>query len=168
MVIGNRHLELAALVEESALAAAVDALLEGGEKDRVMFNLPPRHGKSLPSSELLPSGYLGRHRDRTIIASSKGAELATDFGRKVWNHVAARVFRAVFPRAAVSGDSTTAHRFNLAAGGAYYAVGAGSAMTGRGADLLIDDPIKNHEDADSAAYRKGLHEWCEARLTPDS
>ena len=42
----------------------------------------------------------------------------------------------------------------------YYAVGAGGAITGRGAHLLlIDDPIKGREDADSEAMRSNLTDW---------
>src|SRR5579885_636922 len=89
--------------------------VERGEIDRLMLFMPPRHGKSLLSSILFPAWYLGRHSDRSIIASSYGAELATDFGRRVRNHMTAAV---------VADDSSAAHRFNLMAGGAYYAVGA--------------------------------------------
>lgn len=138
--------------------------VERGDIDRLMIFTPPRRGKSLLSSELFPAWYLGRHPDRSIIASSYGAELATDFGRKVRNHMADRVYRAVFPRAAVSGDSTAAHRFNLAAGDAYYAVGAGGPLTGRGADLLlVDDPIKNAEDAASSAFPQRFTRMVSAR-----
>jgi predicted phage terminase large subunit-like protein len=145
--------------------------IESGAIDRLMIFVPPRHGKSLISSELFPAWYLGKHPDRSVIAASYGSELATDFGRKVRNHMASPVFRAVFPGASISTDSAAAHRFNLMAGGAYYAVGAGGALTGRGADLLlIDDPVKNREDADSATYRRNLHDWYESvaytRLQP--
>jgi hypothetical protein len=56
-----------------------------------------------------------------------------------------------------------AHRFNLSGGGAYYAVGCGGSITGRGCDLLlIDDPTKSDSDADSDTYRRSLHEWFES------
>jgi predicted phage terminase large subunit-like protein len=63
-------------------------------------------------------------------------------------------------------------RFHTKQGGVYYAVGAGSAITGRGAHLLlIDDPIKGREEADSAAMRKNLLDWYRAtaytRLMPN-
>jgi len=51
-------------------------------------------------------------------------------------------------------------RFNLTAGGCYYAVGRGGPITGRGAHLLIiDDPIKDREEAQSETLRRNLHEW---------
>jgi predicted phage terminase large subunit-like protein len=147
--------------------------IERGQIDRLMIFMPPRHGKSLIASQLFPAWWLGRHPDRSIIASSYGQELATDFGRKVRNHVAEPLFTRIFQNAKISGDSTSAHRFSLLAGGAYYGVGAGGPLTGRGADLLlIDDPIKNREDAGSESYRRSLKDWFEGvaytRLQPDS
>jgi hypothetical protein len=57
----------------------------------------------------------------------------------------------------------TEHRFSLLAGGGYFALGAGGAITGRGANLLlIDDPTKSAADANSDAYRRSLHEWFES------
>ena len=145
--------------------------IERGEIDRLMIFLPPRHGKSLIASQLFPAWYLGRHPDRSIIASSYGSELATDFGRRVRNLISDGLFQSIFPGAKLAGDSTAAHRFALSKGGNYYAVGAGGPITGRGADLLlIDDPIKGREDANSESYRRQLHEWYESvaytRLQP--
>jgi hypothetical protein len=63
----------------------------------------------------------------------------------------------------MAGDSSAAHRFSLLAGGGYFALGAGGAITGRGANLLlIDDPTKSAADANSDAYRRSLHEWFES------
>jgi len=146
--------------------------IERGEIDRLMVFLPPRHGKSLIGSTLFPAWFLGRHPEWSIIASSYGAELATDFGRRVRNLVSDGLFQSIFPAAKLAGDSTAAHRFSLSKGGNYYAVGAGGPITGRGADLLlIDDPIKGREDANSESYRRQLHEWYESvaytRLQPE-
>jgi predicted phage terminase large subunit-like protein len=133
--------------------------------DRLMVFMPPRHGKSLITSTLLPSWYLGRHPDRSIIASSYGQELSNDFGRKVRNFVADPIHKAIFPKCVLSDDSNAVHRFNLSAGGAYYGVGTGGAVTGRGGDLLlIDDAVKNREEAYSAAERRSLQSWFESVL----
>jgi predicted phage terminase large subunit-like protein len=145
--------------------------IERGEIDRLMIFLPPRHGKSLITSQLFPPWYLGRHPDRSVIAASYGSELALDFGRRVRNFVADPLQHAVFPACKLATDSSAAHRFSLMAGGAYYAVGAGGPLTGRGADLLlIDDPIKSDAQAYSALERRGLQSWYETvaytRLQP--
>jgi predicted phage terminase large subunit-like protein len=134
--------------------------VERGELDRVIICMPPRHGKSFLTSTVFPAWYLGLHPDRSIIASSYGAELANDFGRRVRGFVVDDLHRAIFPDCRVVDDSNAVHRFGLTGGGNYYAVGAGGPITGRGADLLlIDDPIKSREDANSAAIRRSLQSW---------
>jgi len=139
--------------------------VERGETDRLMIAMPPRHGKSLLTSQVFPAWYLGRHPDRSIIASSYGMELASDFGRRVRNFVAEPLHRQIFPGCAIAEDSSAAHRFGLLAGGNYFATGAGGAITGRGGDLvLVDDPIKSHEQVRSSTERRSLQQWYESVL----
>lgn len=147
--------------------------VERGEVDRLMIFMPPRHGKSLITSQLFPSWYLGRNPSKSIILASYGAELALDFGRRVRGFVTDGMHRRIFPGPAtgIEDDNAAAHRFGLRGGGAFYAVGAGGPITGRGADLLlIDDPIKSREVAYSAAERRSLQQWYESvaytRLQP--
>src|ERR1700681_3711526 len=145
--------------------------VERGDISRLMIFLPPRHGKSLITSSLFPAWYLGRHPDHHVIFATYGQELSDDFGRRVRNSIVDQVHEAVFPNCRLSEDSSAAHRFNTIKGGAYYAVGRGGPITGRGADLLlIDDPIKDREEANSETVRKALHEWFASvaytRLTP--
>ena len=134
--------------------------VERGEIKRLMIFMPPRHGKSMLASEFFPAWYLGRNPDRQIIHATYGQELADDFGRKVRNLMKSEIHRAVFPDCVMSDDSAAAARFHTEAKGVYHAVGIGGASTGRGAHLLlIDDPIKGREEADSETYRKKLKDW---------
>lgn len=144
--------------------------VERGENDRLMVFLPPRHGKSHTASENFPAWYLGRNPDHYVIAASHTQELADDFGRKVRNQIVDPVFRQIFPGVKIKADSTAAKRFHVEGNpmdsfstgqnGAYFAVGVGGPLTGRGAHLLlIDDPIKNREDADSETIRKKIKDW---------
>ncbi len=134
--------------------------VERGEIRRLMIFMPPRHGKSLLGTQIFPAWFLGRHPDRAIITASYGQELADDFGRQVRNMVSDCFHRAIFPEFRLADDSTSMRRFNTTAGGSYYAVGRGGALTGRGADLLIlDDLLKNMEEAHSEPIRRGLYEW---------
>jgi len=62
--------------------------------------------------------------------------------------------------------------FSTSAGGGYYAVGRGGAMTGRGADLLLlDDLIKDSCEAGSEQIRQMIYQWYTSvaltRLQPD-
>ena len=153
------------------LASKLEAV-ERGDIRRLAIFMPPRHGKSILTSEFFPAWYMGRNPDKYIICSTYAQDLADDFGRKVRNQLQDKRYTDVFPDAELSTDSSSMRRFNTTRGGVYYAVGAGSAITGRGAHLLlIDDPIKGREEADSAAMRKNLLDWYRAtaytRLMPN-
>lgn len=147
--------------------------VERGEIKRLMISMPPRHGKSMLASEYFPAWFLGRNPDKYIIAASYAQELADDFGRKVRNQLSDTTFQCIFPGCKLADDSTSAKRFNTESGGSYFAVGAGGPITGRGAHLLlIDDPIKNREDAESETMRRKLWDWYTStaytRLMPDA
>ena len=153
------------------LASKLEAV-ERGDIRRLAIFMPPRHGKSILTSEFFPAWYLGRNPDKYIICATYAQDLADDFGRKVRNQLQDKRYTDVFPDAELSTDSSSMRRFNTTNGGVYFAVGAGSAITGRGAHLLlIDDPIKGREEADSAAMRKNLLDWYRAtaytRLMPN-
>ena len=134
--------------------------LERGEICRLMISMPPRHGKSLLATQLFPSWYLGRHPERSVITATYNQELSDDFGRRVRNFVTDPLHQAIFPRSCLVDDSASMRRFDTTAGGSYYAVGRGGALTGRGCDLLVlDDLLKDHEEAHSENTRRHLHEW---------
>ncbi|MBU2060121.1 MAG: phage terminase large subunit, partial [Gammaproteobacteria bacterium] len=131
---------------------------EGGK--RIIISIPPRHGKSFLASQIFPAWYLGRNPKRFIITLSYGDELATDFGRAVRNYVGDPAYEEVFPGISLARDSRSSSRFNTAHGGSYFAVGVGGAITGRGAHLLlVDDTVKNWEEAQSKTNRKKIIEW---------
>lgn len=134
--------------------------VERGDIKRLMLFLPPRHGKSQLASEFFPAWYLGRNPDKYIITATYSQELAEDFGRKVRNQLQDGLFQAIFPQCRLSADSQSSKRFSTEQRGTYYAVGVGSSITGRGAHLLVvDDPIKNREEADSDTIRRKIKDW---------
>jgi len=145
--------------------------VERGEITRLMITMPPRHGKSMLASEFFPAWYLGRNPDHYVVSAAYAQELADDFGRKVKNQIEDRTYSAIFPGVTLAGDSRAAKRFHiqdwqggyehgLKQNGAFYAVGVGGPLTGRGAHLLlIDDPVKNREEADSELTRKKTKDW---------
>lgn len=139
--------------------------VEAGTCRRLMIFMPPRMGKSCTTTEIFPAWYLGRHPDRSVITASYSQEFVEGFGRKVRNYVADPRTRAVFPELQLAEDSQSVRRFDTTAGGSYFAVGRGGAITGRGGDLVVvDDPIKDMEEARSEAVRRQLHDWYSAVL----
>lgn len=155
----------------SKLIAKLEAV-ERGEISRLMIFMPPRHGKSLLSSQIFPAFYLGRNPAKSIITATYSQDLSDDFGRVVRNFANDPYTQSVFPELSIAEDSNSMKRFVTTGGGAYYAVGRGSAITGRGADLLlIDDPLKDADEARSENIRHALQEWYQSvaytRLQPD-
>ena len=140
--------------------------VERGDVTRLMICMPPRSGKSLLVSENFPAWYLGRNPCHYAIAATYAQDLADDFGRKVRNQISDPSYSQIFPGITLQGDSQSAKRFHLRAAGssdlsgAYFATGIGGPMTGKGAHLLlIDDPVKNREEAESEAYRQRNKDW---------
>lgn len=130
-----------------------------GEIKRLRIHMPPRHGKSELASKRFPAWFMGRHPRRHVIAASYNSDLAADFGREVRNIVASPRYRAVFDTT-LAEDSSAANRWHTQHGGMYAAVGIGTATTGRGAHiLLIDDPFKDREEADSERHREKVWRW---------
>lgn len=136
--------------------------LEGvarGEIKRLMICMPPRHGKSELASRRFPAWYLGQQPGKQVIAASYNSDLANDFGREVRNIVASPDFQVLFS-VNLAQDSKAANRWHTDKGGMYVAAGVGTAITGRGADiLLIDDPFKDRAEADSELNRKSVWDW---------
>ena len=145
--------------------------VERGDITRLMITMPPRHGKSMLASEFFPAWYIGRNPDHYVVTATYAQELADDFGRKVKNQIEDDAFKAIFPGVGLADDSKSAKRFHVEGKlggyehattqrGAFYAVGVGGPLTGRGAHLLlIDDPVKNREEADSEVMRKKTRDW---------
>ena len=116
-----------------------------GELKRLIINMPPRHTKSEFASYLFPAWFLGKFPEKKIIQTAHTAELAVGFGRKVRNLVNTEMYQEIFPTK-LSSDSKAAGRWNTHAGGDYFAIGVGGAVTGKGADvLIIDDPHSEQE-----------------------
>lgn len=154
-----RHLEV--------LAGALEEV-ERGECTRLMVFMPPRHGKSEMCSMRFPAWFLGKHPDKRVILTSYAASLAHSFGRQVRNLVQSREFGLVFGEMSaaaepveVAADSRSAQAWDLAGHrGGMVSAGVGGGITGKGAHLLIiDDPVKDRADAESAATREAVWLW---------
>ncbi|HUE74827.1 MAG TPA: phage terminase large subunit [Pirellulaceae bacterium] len=140
-----------------------------GRLDGLVVSMPPQHGKSELCSKYLPAWYLGTFPDRRVILTSYEADFAGTWGRKArdlldqWGHLFG---------VAVSKRSSSVHRWDLEGReGGMTTAGVGGPITGRGAHLLvIDDPIKNDEEARSATHRQKQWDWWQStastRLRP--
>jgi hypothetical protein len=131
-----------------------------GKSPRLMLLLPPRHGKSELASKNFPAWHLGRHPHHEFIACSYNLSLALGFSRKVKQIIDDPAYHGVF-ETRVDGNNSSMEEWGIAGNtGGYVAAGIGGPITGKGAHVLvIDDPVKNAEEADSADGREKTWEW---------
>ena len=128
------------------------------ELNRVIIQVPPRIGKSYLASKLFPAAYLTEHPDRNVGVISYSAELAESFSRAAREHYSE------------SGGSLNQYKkavndWGTQGGGGLWCAGVGGVVTGRSGHLLIiDDPVKNREDADSATMMEKLWEFYTSTL----
>lgn len=121
---------------------------------------PPRHGKSELSSRRLPAWFAGRHPSWHVMMGTYNETFAADFGRDVRNIMQSDRYGRIFPRARLQKGSAASDRMQTTLGGMLAFVGRGGSITGRGAHLMIvDDPLKNSEEADSPGIRDDLWRW---------
>ena len=139
------------------IADKFDQIAQGKIK-RLIINMPPRHTKSEFSSFLLPAWMVGRKPDLKIIQTTHTTELALRFGRKAKTLIDSPEYQKVF-QTRLREDSQAAGKWETEQGGEYYAAGVGSAITGRGADLLIIDDPHSEQDAMNPEALERAYEW---------
>ena len=147
--------------------ALIDVAL--GKTKKLIINMPPRHGKSELISKYFVAWYLLNFTNKRVILTSYEADFAASWGRKVKDVI--NTFGKQY-KTRIRRDSNASNRFELLQGGQLNTAGAGGAITGKGADILIiDDPIKNIEEANSKVLRQKVWEWFTTtaftRLEPD-
>jgi len=132
--------------------------LSQGKIKRLIINMPPRHTKSEFASFLLPAWMIGRKPNLKIIQSTHTTELAVRFGRKAKTLMDMPEYKEIF-LTRLREDSQAAGKWETEQGGEYYAAGVGSAITGRGADLLIIDDPHSEQDAMNVEALERAYEW---------
>lgn len=137
---------------------------------RLIVEAPPRHGKSWIVSKYFPPWFIGTHPDQRIILASYEAEFAAKWGLAS-KSLLEEHGRTVFG-VQLNPDSSAAARWDLLGHeGGMVSVGTGGPVTGKGANVfIIEDPIKNAEQANSPAQRESLWTWFQSvaftRLEP--
>ena len=125
---------------------------------RLILSVPPRHGKSELASKYFPAWFVGAFPHRRVILSSYEADFASSWGRKARTLLDEQGHRFGVK---VARDSSAANRWDVEGhGGGMTTAGVGGPITGKGADLLIiDDPVKNYEEAHSQTFRDRAWDW---------
>lgn len=126
-----------------------------GKLRNVIISMPPRHGKSLTVSRLFVAYYRYRFPSRHIGLASYTGELAFKHSR-----AAKRYFLKAGGALLGHRDEGTTKYWESSQGGDFWVVGAGGSATGSGGHLLVlDDPLKDSEEANSDVIRNSRLEW---------
>lgn len=136
---------------------AIQKIIDG-QQQFLIIELGPQHGKSMAITETLPSYYLMRYPDKKVMVTAYGENLYSQFAnsnREKFTRLAPKLF-------GLTTSKNTANQFDVRnhKGEAFFTSMLGSA-TGHSADLLIiDDPIKNSEEAMSPTVKEKIwNEW---------
>lgn len=145
---------------ETSLADHHKLILEAADRciatryGRLMLFMPPGSAKSTYGSVVVPSYALGKKAGYRVIAASYGSDLARKMGRRTRSVVRQKAFTSLFG-CTLSHEVSAADEWSLTNGSEYMSGGILSGITGNRANLVvIDDPIKGRQDADSEAVRK--------------
>lgn len=141
---------------------------ENGVMDILLLSVPPQHGKSYTVTETLPSWYLGKHPTDGVIIAGYESTFAESFSRRNRDKYNT-IVQEVFLQRDKNGDIVHDCRPNpnvqgvalweTAQGGTCRAAGLKAGITGYGCELfIIDDPIKNKEQADSETVIAKIHD----------
>jgi len=124
-----------------------------------MVFMPPRHGKSEFISRYSTAWILGKFPDTRIILASYEADFAATWGRKARDLLEEHGPSLFGIR--VSGKSSAANRWDIEGHeGGMVTAGVNGPITGKGADIgIIDDPVKNDQEAMSVTYQERTYEW---------
>ena len=149
-----------------------------GKSPHLMLFMPPRHGKSMIVSENLPAWVFGNHPSFEFISTSYSGSLANQFSRRVQEKLRDPGYKNIFPGVGLSSQNQSIENWGIAkrgkdTRGGFLAAGVGGPITGRGANIfLIDDPVKNREEAESQIIREANKRWYTStaytRLMPNS
>jgi len=169
----------------SHLIALSDALesVERGELKRLIVLMPPRHGKSELVSLRFPCWYLAKHPEDYIVQTGYAESIALMHSRRARDIFISPEMMRLFPnihhrperagQELIVPERQAAHEWGTKQGGSYYAVGIGGGLTGRGFNIgIIDDPVKDDEEASSLTIREKVWEWYKTvfrtRAQPDA
>lgn len=156
------HEETIAAHHRLLLKALVD--ITSHNYGRLMVLMPPGSAKSTYASVVFPTHYLANQGDRKIILAGYGDDLVRKLGRRSRAIIRQPRYQNIF-KTKLRDDSQAAQEFTLTNGSEYLSCGILAGVTGnRAHGLIIDDPIKGREQADSPTVRQKIFDAYEDDL----
>lgn len=149
----------------------LDDFLVNPDRRFLIITFGPRRGKTEVVSRRLPAYYFGKFPNNKIISCSYGDELSSELNREVQQIMDSPEYGVVFPNTKLprSGMKSsekknkirTSKQFDLVNfEGGMVSAGVDGPITGKGFHLgIIDDPIKNSDEAQSATRLRKIWNW---------
>lgn len=134
--------------------------VESRELRKVCVSVGPQMGKSTVTSRGGPAWMLGRNPLINVILGTYNQDFANDFGDNVREILNGAASRQVFGDGVLRiGGKAKDHLITTAGGQAAF-VGRGGSGTGKPADIfIVDDPLKDDQEAQSDATREQVWNW---------
>ncbi|MGZ5836367.1 MAG: phage terminase large subunit [Xanthobacteraceae bacterium] len=148
------------ITPQARLLCQIMEKVERRELQRVGISIGPQMGKSQILSRGAPAWMMGRNPEMNMILGSYNQDFANDFGDDVRAIVTSAAHRQVFPAHELRvGGASKSHLITSKNGKAAF-VGVGGSGTGKPADVfVVDDPIRNDDDAQSEVHRQRVWNW---------
>lgn len=143
----------------------IERLQHLGTNERIIFSMPPRHAKSTTISQMFAIWKMGnaiRNKENFRVGYfTYGQRLSNENSYKSRQFVKSPYYELVYPSVVLDNENVEFWRFNPAISDvSFMASSVGGAATGLGYELLIiDDPIKNLEEADNRDYTEKIYDW---------
>ena len=137
------------------------------DEEVLIINEPPRHGKSR-TGQCFVEWVLGNDHSQKIMTGSYNEKLSTQFAKGVRNTIQEEkadaeriVYTDIFPNTAIKLGDGSMNMWSLEDGyNNYLATSPTGTATGFGATIMIiDDVIKNAEEANNADVKEKHWEW---------
>ena len=154
----------------TVLADALDKVRRR-EITRLLVLMPPRHGKTQLVSRHFPAYLLGKNPNEMVIGCSYSSDLASSVNRDVQRIMMTEEYQYAFPNTRLNSSNVVSTSkgeelrnskiFEIVGNDGYYiSAGIGGSITGRGFTIgIVDDPIKNRQEAESETFRNRIWEW---------
>lgn len=157
----NSNLSQFEAAEHHRIIARALEEMERGNIRRMIVTMPPRHGKTELCTRLFPCWFTAKNPGAQVIVAGYSESFAQEeFGSEIRNHMQKKEFEQIFPSCKLDPNSKSSSFLKTLLRNKITVTGIGGKINGKGADLMIiDDPIKNDEEADSMQHRNKIANW---------
>lgn len=150
------------------MAQRLQWFIEEAKEQIMVINLPPRHGKSRTATKFVQWLFGKYGKDIKVMTGSYNETLSGTFAKQVRDCIAEKptagitVYNDIFPNTRIKYGEAAMAKWSLEGSSVanYLATSPTGTATGFGCNImLIDDLIKNAEEAYNANRLKALQSW---------